>query len=163
MSWCVFEFVVFICPLFFPPFSLTVTDSDGAQSSTQATLSVNKAVDYRPVANAGPNQVITLPRNSVTLHGNQSTDDHEPLAYEWSLSPESKGKVVEMQVRDEHQGELQFVRDHAQILLSNQGDSVFFIIIYFYFIFMIALSNCCLKVEILCFGTKKKGNSSLPS
>uniref|UniRef100_A0A4W5KJV9 KIAA0319 like n=1 Tax=Hucho hucho TaxID=62062 RepID=A0A4W5KJV9_9TELE len=78
-------------------FSLTVTDSDGAQSSTQAMLSVNKAVDYWPVANAGPNQVITLPRNAVTLHGNQSTDDHEPLAYEWSLSPESKGKVVEMQ------------------------------------------------------------------
>ncbi|CAB1351186.1 unnamed protein product, partial [Coregonus sp. 'balchen'] len=78
-------------------FSLTVTDSDGAQSSTQATLSVNKAMDYRPVANAGPNQVITLPRNAVTLHGNQSADDHEPLAYEWSLSPESKGKVVEMQ------------------------------------------------------------------
>uniref|UniRef100_A0A8C8HK95 PKD domain-containing protein n=1 Tax=Oncorhynchus tshawytscha TaxID=74940 RepID=A0A8C8HK95_ONCTS len=78
-------------------FSLTVTDSDGAQSSTQATLSVSKAMDYRPVANAGPNQVITLPRNAVTLHGNQSADDHEPLAYEWSLSPESKGKVVEMQ------------------------------------------------------------------
>lgn len=37
--------------------SLTVTDSDGAQSSIQATLSVNKAKDYRPVANAGPNQV----------------------------------------------------------------------------------------------------------
>ncbi|KAM9494411.1 dyslexia-associated protein KIAA0319-like protein isoform 2-T2 [Clarias gariepinus] len=78
-------------------FSLTVTDSDGAQSSTQAMLLVNKAMDYRPVANAGPNQVITLPRNSITLYGNQSTDDHEPLAYEWSLSPESKGKVVEMQ------------------------------------------------------------------
>uniref|UniRef100_A0A8C7TEM0 KIAA0319 like n=1 Tax=Oncorhynchus mykiss TaxID=8022 RepID=A0A8C7TEM0_ONCMY len=78
-------------------FSLTVTDSDGAQSSTQAMLSVSKAMDYRPVANAGPNQVITLPRNAVTLHGNQSADDHEPLAYEWSLSPESKGKVVEMQ------------------------------------------------------------------
>ncbi|XP_061110755.1 dyslexia-associated protein KIAA0319-like protein [Conger conger] len=78
-------------------FSLTVTDSDGAQSSTQATLSVNKAMDYRPVANTGPNQVITLPRNSITLFGNQSTDDHEHLGYEWSLSPESKGKVVEMQ------------------------------------------------------------------
>ncbi|KAM4631188.1 dyslexia-associated protein KIAA0319-like protein isoform 1-T2 [Polymixia lowei] len=78
-------------------FSLTVTDSDGAKSSTQATLSVNKAMDYKPVANAGPNQVITLPRNSIMLNGNQSTDDHEPLGYEWSLSPESKGKVVEMQ------------------------------------------------------------------
>ncbi|XP_062385032.1 dyslexia-associated protein KIAA0319-like protein isoform X2 [Sardina pilchardus] len=78
-------------------FSLTVTDSDHAQSSTQAMLLVHKAMDYKPVANAGPNQVITLPRNSVTLFGNQSKDDHEPLAYEWSLSPNSKGKVVEMQ------------------------------------------------------------------
>uniref|UniRef100_A0A669F288 KIAA0319 like n=1 Tax=Oreochromis niloticus TaxID=8128 RepID=A0A669F288_ORENI len=78
-------------------FSLTVTDSDGATNSTQATLSVNKAKDYRPVANAGPNQVIQLPRNSITLNGNQSTDDHDSLSYEWSLSPESKDKVVEMQ------------------------------------------------------------------
>ncbi|XP_036948365.1 dyslexia-associated protein KIAA0319-like protein [Acanthopagrus latus] len=78
-------------------FSLTVTDSDGATNSTQATLSVNKAKDYRPVANAGPNQVIQLPRNSMSLYGNQSTDDHDNLSYEWSLSPESKDKVVEMQ------------------------------------------------------------------
>lgn len=78
-------------------FSLTVTDSDGATNSTQATLSVNKAKDYQPVANAGPNQVIQLPRNSITLYGNQSTDDHDSLSYEWSLSPESKDKVVEMQ------------------------------------------------------------------
>ncbi|CAN9504213.1 unnamed protein product [Ophioblennius macclurei] len=78
-------------------FSLTVTDSDGATGSTQATLAVNKAKDYRPVANAGPNQVIQLPRNSISLYGNQSTDDHDSLSYEWSLSPESKDKVVEMQ------------------------------------------------------------------
>ncbi|KAM8884582.1 dyslexia-associated protein KIAA0319-like protein isoform 1-T2 [Synchiropus picturatus] len=78
-------------------FSLTVTDSDGATDSTQATLTVNKAKDYRPVANAGPNQVITLPRNSITLYGNQSTDDHDALSYEWSLSSESNDKVVEMQ------------------------------------------------------------------
>lgn len=43
-------------------------------------------------------QVIQLPRNSITLYGNQSTDDHDSLSYEWSLSPESKDKVVEMQV-----------------------------------------------------------------
>ncbi|KAK7138600.1 hypothetical protein R3I93_015898 [Phoxinus phoxinus] len=78
-------------------FRLTVTDSDGAQNSTQAMLLVNKATDYKPTANAGPNQVITLPHNYITLYGNQSTDDHENLSYEWSLSPESKGKVVEMQ------------------------------------------------------------------
>ncbi|XP_072304393.1 dyslexia-associated protein KIAA0319-like protein [Eucyclogobius newberryi] len=78
-------------------FRLTVTDSDGASNSTLATLVVNKAVDYPPVANAGPNQVITLPKNAITLFGNQSTDDHDSLSYEWSLSPESKDKVVEMQ------------------------------------------------------------------
>ncbi|XP_054873762.1 dyslexia-associated protein KIAA0319-like protein isoform X2 [Amphiprion ocellaris] len=78
-------------------FNLTVTDSDGATNWTQATLSVNKAKDYRPVANAGPNQVIQLPRNHISLYGNQSTDDHDSLSYEWSLSPESKDKVVEMQ------------------------------------------------------------------
>lgn len=78
-------------------FSLTVTDSDGATDSTQATLSVNKAKDYPPEANAGPNQVLQLPRNSITLYGNRSTDDHDSLSYEWSLSPESKDKVVEMQ------------------------------------------------------------------
>lgn len=55
-------------------------------------------MDYPPVANAGPNQVITLPQNSITLYGNQSTDDHRIVSYEWSLSPSSKGKVVEMQV-----------------------------------------------------------------
>uniref|UniRef100_A0A8D2L4P6 KIAA0319 like n=1 Tax=Varanus komodoensis TaxID=61221 RepID=A0A8D2L4P6_VARKO len=78
-------------------FSLTVVDSDGASNSTTASLTVNKAVDYPPVANAGPNQVITLPQNSITLYGNQSTDDHGIVSYEWSLSPNSKGKVVEMQ------------------------------------------------------------------
>uniref|UniRef100_H0VC57 KIAA0319 like n=1 Tax=Cavia porcellus TaxID=10141 RepID=H0VC57_CAVPO len=78
-------------------FSLTVVDSDGATNSTTANLTVNKAVDYPPVANAGPNQVITLPQNSITLFGNQSTDDHGISSYEWSLSPNSKGKVVEMQ------------------------------------------------------------------
>ncbi|XP_058409632.1 dyslexia-associated protein KIAA0319-like protein homolog isoform X3 [Diceros bicornis minor] len=78
-------------------FSLTVVDSDGATNSATASLTVNKAVDYPPVANAGPNQVITLPQNSITLFGNQSTDDHGITSYEWSLSPRSKGKVVEMQ------------------------------------------------------------------
>ncbi|KAM9320140.1 dyslexia-associated protein KIAA0319-like protein homolog [Gastrophryne carolinensis] len=78
-------------------FRLTVEDSDGARNSTTANLTVNKAVDYPPVANAGANQVITLPKNSIVLYGNLSTDDHGIVSYEWSLSPTSKGKVVEMQ------------------------------------------------------------------
>ncbi|XP_008933404.1 PREDICTED: dyslexia-associated protein KIAA0319 homolog, partial [Merops nubicus] len=78
-------------------FRLTVIDSDGATNSTIASLTVNTPVDYPPVANAGPNQAITLPQNFITLNGNQSSDDHEIVSYEWSLSPKSKGKVVAMQ------------------------------------------------------------------
>ncbi|NXP28521.1 K0319 protein, partial [Scytalopus superciliaris] len=78
-------------------FRLTVIDSDGAANSTLAFLTVNKPVDYPPIANAGPNQAVTLPQNFITLNGNQSSDDHEIISYEWSLSPKSKGKVVAMQ------------------------------------------------------------------
>ncbi|XP_056413177.1 dyslexia-associated protein KIAA0319-like protein homolog isoform X2 [Hyla sarda] len=78
-------------------FRLTVEDSDGAKNSTTASLTVNKAVDYPPVANAGANQVITLPKKAIILYGNLSTDDHGIVSYEWSLSPNSKGKVMEMQ------------------------------------------------------------------
>ncbi|XP_060020243.1 dyslexia-associated protein KIAA0319 homolog isoform X3 [Lagenorhynchus albirostris] len=78
-------------------FRLTVTDSDGAISSTTAALIVNSAVDHPPVANAGPNQTITLPQNSITLNGNQSSDDHQIVLYEWSLGPGSESKEVAMQ------------------------------------------------------------------
>ncbi|XP_066572010.1 dyslexia-associated protein KIAA0319 isoform X1 [Amia ocellicauda] len=78
-------------------FRLTVIDSDGAANSTTAKVLVNRPVDYPPVANAGPNQAITLPHNYITLNGNQSSDDHSIVSYEWSLSPTSKGKVVAMQ------------------------------------------------------------------
>ncbi|ELR50997.1 Putative protein KIAA0319, partial [Bos mutus] len=76
---------------------LTVTDSDGATNSTTAALIVNSAVDYPPVANAGPNQTITLPQNSITLNGNQSSDDHQIVLYEWSLVPGSENQEVAMQ------------------------------------------------------------------
>ncbi|XP_029098817.1 dyslexia-associated protein KIAA0319 homolog isoform X2 [Monodon monoceros] len=78
-------------------FRLTVTDSDGAISSTTAALIVNSAVDHPPVANAGPNQTITLPQNSITLNGNESSDDHQIVLYEWSLGPGSESKEVAMQ------------------------------------------------------------------
>uniref|UniRef100_A0A8C4PKB0 KIAA0319 n=1 Tax=Equus asinus asinus TaxID=83772 RepID=A0A8C4PKB0_EQUAS len=78
-------------------FRLTVTDSDGASNSTIAALIVNSAVDHPPVANAGPNQTITLPQNSITLNGNQSSDDHQIVLYEWSLGPGSESKEVAMQ------------------------------------------------------------------
>ncbi|KFO33842.1 Dyslexia-associated protein KIAA0319 [Fukomys damarensis] len=71
---------------------LTVVDSDGATNSTSATLIVNSAVDYPPVANAGSNQTITLPQNAIILNGNRSSDDHQIVLYEWSLGAGSESK-----------------------------------------------------------------------
>lgn len=119
--------------------SLTVVDSDGATNSTTASLTVNKAVDYPPVANAGPNQVITLPQNSITLFGNQSTDDHGITSYEWSLSPSSKGKVVEMQVGKNtcvfsHSGDRKLL-DWGQPLKVYLVTKVRFVHLAFFFFF----------------------------
>ncbi|XP_010621257.1 dyslexia-associated protein KIAA0319 homolog isoform X2 [Fukomys damarensis] len=78
-------------------FRLTVVDSDGATNSTSATLIVNSAVDYPPVANAGSNQTITLPQNAIILNGNRSSDDHQIVLYEWSLGAGSESKEVALQ------------------------------------------------------------------
>ncbi|KAM4027057.1 dyslexia-associated protein KIAA0319 homolog [Anomaloglossus baeobatrachus] len=77
-------------------FRITVADSDGATNSTEAYVIVNKVVDHPPIAYAGPNQLITLPQNHISLNGNLSSDDHQIISYEWSLSPSSTGKVMAM-------------------------------------------------------------------
>ncbi|XP_078056841.1 dyslexia-associated protein KIAA0319-like [Mustelus asterias] len=97
-------------------FRLTVLDSDGTENSTTAMVIVSRPVDYPPIANAGPNQAITLPCNNITLNGNQSNDDYQIVNYEWSLSPNSKGKVVAMQgVRT----------PHLQLSAMQEGDYTF--------------------------------------
>ena len=63
-------------------FNLTVTDDDGATASDQVQITVQ--VNQPPVANAGPNQAITLPTSSVTVNGSASTDDIAVTGYLWS-------------------------------------------------------------------------------
>ncbi len=76
-------------------FSLTVTDNDGAVSTSdnvvikvEAAAVVNKA----PIANAGPDQTLTLVSDqstvNVTLNGNGSQDpDGSITKYTWNGSP----------------------------------------------------------------------------
>lgn len=78
-------------------FKLTVTDSDNISNSTTANITVLKAIDYPPSANAGKPVIIILPQNSVTLDGSQSTDDHEITAWEWTKDPSDVSKAVDMQ------------------------------------------------------------------
>nr|XP_039253437.1 dyslexia-associated protein KIAA0319-like protein [Styela clava] len=78
-------------------FKLTVTDTDKVTDYTEAIIIVKNKIDNPPIANAGSNQVIHLPQTSAVLCGNDSTDDWGIVNYKWSLSPDSKKDVVDMQ------------------------------------------------------------------
>jgi poly(3-hydroxybutyrate) depolymerase len=63
---------------------LAVTDNDGGVGRASVQITVNPAANQPPVANAGPDQTITLPANSVTLSGTGSSDpDGNIVNYEW--------------------------------------------------------------------------------
>ena len=66
---------------------LTVTDNSGATATDDVTVTVIgalPAVNEKPIANAGSDQIITLPVNSVTLYGNTSYDpDGTISSYNW--------------------------------------------------------------------------------
>ena len=65
-------------------YQLTVTDNSGASSSAQVNIIVIAAGNIAPIANAGANQGITAPANSVNLNGSASADpDGTITAYSW--------------------------------------------------------------------------------
>src|SRR5690606_5958627 len=73
----------------------TVTDDKKASSSANFSVKVNKKVNQKPVANAGEDREILLPRNSEILDGSQSEDkDGRISAYSWTkISGPSSYKI----------------------------------------------------------------------
>ncbi|MBZ5855762.1 PKD domain-containing protein [Flavihumibacter profundi] len=69
-------------------FKLTVTDNKGATGSATVSVTVGNATvaNKAPVVNAGTNQTITLPTNSVNLNGSATDADGTISAYKWTLS-----------------------------------------------------------------------------
>lgn len=66
-------------------FRLTVVDNDGASSTDDVTIIVNSiAANQPPIADAGPDQSIALPVNSLTLSGSGSDADGTVSQYAWS-------------------------------------------------------------------------------
>lgn len=63
-------------------FSLRVTDNNGDTALDAMQVRVNPA-NVPPTANAGANQVITLPVNSVTLVGSGTDPDGTIVSYAW--------------------------------------------------------------------------------
>ena len=64
-------------------FKLTVRDNSGAQASDTMKITVLPAPNLPPVANAGPDQVITLPVNTTTLSGSGTDSDGTIVSYSW--------------------------------------------------------------------------------
>ena len=66
-------------------FELRVTDNNGDFGRDTMQVTVNPAPpNILPVANAGPDQTITLPTNSVTLSGSGTDPDGNITAYQWT-------------------------------------------------------------------------------
>lgn len=65
-------------------FELLVTDDKGATDKDSVTVTVNAAANQLPVANAGSNQSINLPSNTVSLNGSASSDaDGSIASFQW--------------------------------------------------------------------------------
>ncbi len=78
-------------------FELNVTDDVGLTAKDTVKVSVigSSYTNYPPVANAGPDQYITLPSNSTILDGSGSIDDHFITYYEWyKISGPSSFNIV---------------------------------------------------------------------
>ena len=68
-------------------FELRVTDNKGLSAKDTMQLNVTDPTQSNrpPVANAGPDQTITLPANTITLDGSASTDpDNNITSYTWT-------------------------------------------------------------------------------
>ncbi|MDP4129607.1 MAG: PKD domain-containing protein, partial [Bacteroidota bacterium] len=69
-------------------FGLTVTDNNGATANAQVKVNVTAAGLQPPIANAGANQTITLPTNSVIIDGSASSaaSGNSIISYVWTES-----------------------------------------------------------------------------
>jgi poly(3-hydroxybutyrate) depolymerase len=64
-------------------FRLTATDNEGASSGDEMQITV-AAPNQAPSANAGSDQTITLPLNSITLNGSGADADGSVSGYSWT-------------------------------------------------------------------------------
>jgi hypothetical protein len=65
-------------------FELTVTDNQGATGKDTIAVTVFAAGNLPPVVNAGMDQTITLPANSVTLNGTATDADGSIASVQWT-------------------------------------------------------------------------------
>ena len=105
-------------------YTITLVVNDGKANSTVSTVSVYASVsNSAPVANAGPNQSITV-GSVVTLDGTASTDaNRDPLTYKWSLSnvPTGSGAALNATYSPNPRFTADMVGTYTAILTVNDG------------------------------------------
>ncbi|MGC4100503.1 PKD domain-containing protein [Ferruginibacter sp.] len=76
-------------------FELKVTDNSGAVGRDTMQVTVNPDPNIAPTANAGPDQAITLPTNSVSLSGSGNDPDGTIVSYAWTkISGPTAGTIT---------------------------------------------------------------------
>jgi hypothetical protein len=65
-------------------YRLTITDNSGATATDEITITVNPAPNVAPTANAGTDQIITLPTNATVLSGSGTDPDGTITTYAWA-------------------------------------------------------------------------------
>ncbi len=83
-------------------YQLKVTDYGELSGTDKVTIHVSPKGNAGPVANAGKDQTITLPANSVTLNGSGSTDpDGSIVGYSWSYVSGPSGSALSSKTDDQ--------------------------------------------------------------
>ena len=124
-------------------FELKVTDNGGlsAKDTIRVTVDSVPTANHPPVADAGADEVIFLPTNSVSLDGSGSTDsDNNIISYIWtkisgpSSSTIVNANIVQTQVQNLVEGVYQFevkvtdagglsAKDTIQVLVNIRNDA----------------------------------------
>ena len=65
-------------------FKLTVEDNDGLKDSDDVKVTVEPPQNEPPIANAGPDITLTLPKNSVVIEGESSDPDDNIKSHRWT-------------------------------------------------------------------------------
>jgi gliding motility-associated-like protein len=65
-------------------FRITVTDNNGGTAADDVNVSVQTAGNSNPIADAGPDAILFLPTNVITLTGSGSDPDGTVTSYAWT-------------------------------------------------------------------------------
>ncbi len=87
-----------VTPTFVPDvagtYSVQLIVNDGKVDSAPTTVTITATMNHPPVANAGPDQTVTVGA-TVTLDGSGSSDpDGNPITYQWTLSSKPAGSTA---------------------------------------------------------------------